>query len=264
MHHSTEVSEHCSSNDGYIYRAALNLILHVGGESQGQNSLWQRQEYSQVFFEVFCLVLVLLWWICWRQTSCTRLYIECHVQQAVHTLACLRLCFLNFNSEMWLKSLQSLHVRCIQGVKGVSENRWTVGSRTYLRFRKKYRSTLVTHREFLIGVYWPRMTTSWMFPVLLQSDFPGPVQLGLLKCRGSTFTAIIWAGAERWSPHVGDGQDCALRPGKEGGTAHMVDLQGKGGKDLEEAEVQETFGAFQAEGLSFHQMIPELLHNVPL
>lgn len=37
----------------------LDLILHVGGESQGQNSPWQRQERSQVFlrlFAWFCLV----------------------------------------------------------------------------------------------------------------------------------------------------------------------------------------------------------------
>jgi len=49
VHHGTEMSEHCPSNDGYIRIAVLNLILHVGGESQGQNGLWQMQEYSQVF-----------------------------------------------------------------------------------------------------------------------------------------------------------------------------------------------------------------------
>lgn len=50
LHHSTEVSERCPSNDGYIRKAVLNLTLHVGGKSQGQNRLWQRQEYSWVFW----------------------------------------------------------------------------------------------------------------------------------------------------------------------------------------------------------------------
>lgn len=62
LHHATEVSECCPSNDSYICRAVLNLILHVGAESQGQNSLWQRQEYSHVFGGCLVwLVLVLLW-----------------------------------------------------------------------------------------------------------------------------------------------------------------------------------------------------------
>lgn len=34
-----------------------------------------------------------------------------------------------------------------------------------------------------------------------------------------------------------------------------------GRKVLKDAKVQEAFGSFQAEGLSFHQMMSELLHK---
>lgn len=52
------------------------------------------------------------------------------------------------------------------------------------------------------------------------------------------------------------------KPGKEPllFTAYMAVLQANmGGKHLEEAEIHEIFGAFQAEDLLFHQVLSELL-----
>lgn len=143
------------------------------------------------------------------------------------------------------RDLSHLRVGC--GVKNLSP------------FQKRYRSPLVTHRELLIGVCWP-LAASRLLPAM---PTPKPVQLGRLKCRGSTFAAILWARAERWSPCVRDGKDCAPRDGEKRRDCSYGWSAGKlGGEgDLEEAEVQETFGAFQAEGLSLHQMISELLHK---
>lgn len=41
----------------------------------------------------------------------------------------------------------------------------------------------------------------------------------------------------------------------------MAGAGGWGGEDLEEAEIHETFGAFQAESLLFHQVASKLLHK---
>lgn len=94
----------------------------------------------------------------------------------------------NFNSETWLESLQSLHTRCVQGVQRLSKNSWAVVSRNYLNFRKKYTSTLVTHREFLIGVCWPvgcfqlclpwfsKASTAWAAEMLSQLSLPSSEQ----------------------------------------------------------------------------------------
>lgn len=133
------------------------------------------------FFEVGCFSFVVMFYA--EDKLPTQDFVECHVQQA-----CFKHCLSNFNSETWLESLQSLHTRCVQGVQRESKNSWAVVSRNYLHFRKKYTSTLVTHREFLIGVCWPvgcfqlclpwfsKASTAWAAEMLSQLSLPSSEQ----------------------------------------------------------------------------------------
>lgn len=75
--------------------------------------------------------------------------------------------------------------------------------------KSKHCSPAVLHRDFLTGVCWPCWAASCMFP-----DYAAPVSIFQsqfsLDCWNAmtswqiTFTAIIWAGTEGWSPHVRD------------------------------------------------------------
>lgn len=257
LHHSTEVSKCCSSND----RALPNFILHVGCERQSQNSLWQRQEHSQVFWDwlagFVCEVLY------WRQTSCTRFCIDCGVQQVLHSLACLKHCFSHFNSEMPLRSLQAFYKGAFKMWIESLETRglWTQELTSALG---KNTGQLQSGKGYASPVWQP---VGWFQlmphpPWFSKAGTIWTAEMPWLHGSQLLLPSIIWARTEGLSPCVRDWQDWAHRDQeKKKHCLHGCSAVRWRGKDLEEAEIHETFGAFQAEVLLFHQLVSELLHK---